>query len=130
MVEIISRDVAFADQPKRFRQQRALQPVQHKAVDLAVDRDGHLADLAVDFAGMVDRFRRRPRRAAQFDQRHQSGGLTGWPTRQRARPGSVSVKRDAVIAEVDDTSSASVGASLFELGEDRNLLVDCSGPFS
>jgi putative ABC transport system permease protein len=36
--------------------------------------------------------------------------LTGWPTRQRALPGSISVKRDATIAEVDDTSSASGGA--------------------
>ena len=48
VVEVLGRDVALADQPKRLGQQRALQPVQDEAVDLAVDVDRHLADLAID----------------------------------------------------------------------------------
>ena len=80
--------VAFADQPERLGQQRALQPVEDEAVDLALHDDRHLAD-ALD---------RPPRaRAITSGQVHgaphssttgtRCGGLTGWATRQRARPG-------------------------------------------
>src|SRR4051812_27645722 len=58
------------------------------------------------------------------------GGLTGWPTRQRARPGSISVKRDATMADVDDTSSA-FGAA--RRSSSAKILIFCStfsGPFS
>ena len=55
VVEIFGRDVALADQAERFGQQRALQPVEDKAVDLAVDGDRHLADLAIDFPRALDR---------------------------------------------------------------------------
>ena len=58
VIEILRRDIAFADQAKRFGKQRALQPVQHEAVDLAVDGDRHLPDLAIDVRG-----RGRSRRA-------------------------------------------------------------------
>src|SRR6478609_5067067 len=58
------------------------------------------------------------------------GGLTGWPTRQRARPGSVSVKREAVMAEVEDTSSASGGASLSSRAKIVCFSSTFSGPFS
>src|SRR5579863_3909864 len=57
VVEVFRRDIAFADQAKSFSKQRALQPVQYKAVDLAVDGDGHLPDLAKDRAGAVDGLR-------------------------------------------------------------------------
>src|SRR5450631_1960332 len=58
------------------------------------------------------------------------GGLTGWPTRQRARPGSVSVKREATIAEVEETSSASGRASLSSWAKIARLSSTFSGPFS
>src|SRR6266436_2248299 len=58
------------------------------------------------------------------------GGLTGWPTRQRARPGSVSVNREAVMAEVEETSSASGGASLSSWAKIACLSSTLSGPFS
>jgi hypothetical protein len=37
---------ALADEAERLGEQRALQAVQDEAVDLAVDRDRHLPDLA------------------------------------------------------------------------------------
>ena len=43
---------------QRGREQRALQPVQDKAVDLVVYRDRHLPDLRIDFARTVDCVRR------------------------------------------------------------------------
>ncbi len=58
------------------------------------------------------------------------GGLTGWPTRQRARPGSASVNRDATMAEVEDTSSASGGASRSSWAKIACLSATFSGPFS
>src|SRR3954454_17114499 len=58
------------------------------------------------------------------------GGLTGWPTRQRARPGSISVKREATIADVDDTSSASGGASRWSSAKILIFWSTFSGPFS
>src|SRR3984957_20253845 len=58
------------------------------------------------------------------------GGLTGWLTRQRARPGSVPVKREAVIAEVEDTSNASGGASRSSWAKMVCFSSTRSGPFS
>ena len=36
LVEVLRADHALADQPERFGEQRALQPVQHEALDLPV----------------------------------------------------------------------------------------------
>src|SRR3954464_9554669 len=58
------------------------------------------------------------------------GGLTGWPIRHRALPGSISVKRDATIAEVDDTSSASGGANRSSSAKILIFWSTFSGPFS
>ena len=85
VIEIFRRNKTFADQAECFGKQRALQPVQDKAVDLAVDGDRHLPDLAIDLARTVDCVRRGPRRAAQFDQRHQMRRIDGM-TDQTARP--------------------------------------------
>src|SRR3954452_18136752 len=54
VIEVFRRDIALADQPERLRQQRALQAVQDKAVDLAMDGNGHLADLAINLARTAD----------------------------------------------------------------------------
>src|SRR6266403_6007779 len=67
VIEVFGRNKTFADQAECFGEQRALQPVQDKAVDLAVDRNRHLPDLAIDFVRAVDRVRRGPRRAAKLD---------------------------------------------------------------
>ena len=71
LVEILRRHVALADQPERLGEQRALQPVEDEALDLAAHHDRHLLDLLVDLLGARDRLRRGPRRADQLDDRHQ-----------------------------------------------------------
>ena len=48
VIEVFRRDITFTDQAECLREQRALKPVQDKAIDLAVDRDRHLPDLAID----------------------------------------------------------------------------------
>src|SRR5258708_28960783 len=78
-IEVFRRNKAFPDQAECFGEQRALQPVQDKAVDLAVDRDGHLPDLAIDFARTVDCVRRGPRRAAKLAQRYEMRRLDRMP---------------------------------------------------
>src|ERR1043166_6702236 len=77
MIEIFGRDQTLTHQAKRFGEQRALQAIQDKAVDLAVDGDGHLPDVAIDVSRALDGFRRGPWRAAQFDQRHQMRWIDG-----------------------------------------------------
>src|SRR5450755_641268 len=54
VIEILRRNIAFADESESFGEQRALQPVQHKAVDLAVDGNRHLPDLAIDVSRPID----------------------------------------------------------------------------
>src|SRR5258708_19696394 len=67
VIEVFCRNKAFPDQAECFGEQRALQPVQDKAVDLAVDRDGHLPDLRIDFPRTLDSVTRVPGPAATLD---------------------------------------------------------------
>src|SRR5437764_7572330 len=61
VIEVFRRDITFTDQPKCLREQRALKPVQDEAIDLAIDRDRHLADLAIARPRAVQRLRWSPR---------------------------------------------------------------------
>ena len=56
------------------------------------------------------------------------GGLTGWATRQRPRPGRWSVNFEATIAEVDEASTMSFGRRGVEQREGRVLGLDRLGP--
>ena len=128
MVEILSRDIAFADQPKGLRQQRALQPVENKAVDLAVDGDRNLPDLAIDVSRTVDRLGRGPWRAAQFDQRHQMRRIDGM-TDQAARAARQRLRE----ARRGDGRGRGYQQRIrrrepVEFGKDRNLVFDLFRP--
>src|SRR5262249_57272695 len=65
------------DQMNGFPPQRSLQTVGHVATDLLLDMDRLLADIAIEFHGGHDRFRRRLRAAHDLDQRDQMRRVEG-----------------------------------------------------
>src|SRR5258708_32042621 len=124
VIEVFRRNKTFADQAERFGEQRALQPVQDKAVDLAVYRDRHLPDLRIDFARTVDCVRRGPGRAAKLDQRYEMRWIDGMADQTPSAAGQHF--REARCRDGRGRRhQQSIGRGEFvELGKDRNLLVD------
>src|SRR3984893_9356963 len=56
LVEILGRDDAVADQAARLGEQRALQSIEHEAVDLPPHHDRHLPEPEVDRLGTLECF--------------------------------------------------------------------------
>ncbi len=128
VIEVFRRDITLADEAKSFSEQRALQAVQHKAVDLAVDGHRHLPDLAIDRAGAVDRLGRGPGRAAQFDQWHQMRRIDG-VTDQAARPaGQVFREARGGDGRGGGHQERILRRQPVELGKDDLLFLDLLGP--
>ncbi len=61
-IDVLDARIAVGDQAERLLQQRALKPVHHEAVDLALHHDGRVAGRAQEGGGALDHGGVRPRR--------------------------------------------------------------------
>src|SRR5690606_19037953 len=71
LVKPLWGDDALLDQSERFGEKRRLQPVQDKAIDLALHMDRRLTDGPIYFTRPLQHLRRGPRSTAQLHDRHE-----------------------------------------------------------